>query len=325
VIALVLRRALQGALTVAFAATLSFFLLHLAPGDPIAAALDHPGVTEAVRQHWRAVYGLDRPVTEQFVRYLAGIPRGDLGWSFSQTRPVSAVLADALPNTLVLAGTGLALSLAVGVALGVVQALRRGRAADRLLGAVAMFFYSVPEFWLALALLVLFAFRLSLFPSGGARDVVSYEYFTPLERLRDRLWHLALPAVTIALGTAAAIARHQRGALLDVAGEDFVRTARAKGCSERRVLLRHALRNALLPTITLLGLAFPALVGGVVFVEKIFSWPGMGLVAVNAVTARDYALVTGVVTLGSAAVALGALVADVLHAAVDPRVREQDA
>ena len=321
-IALVARRALQGAFTVAFAATVSFFLLHLAPGDPIAATLDHPGVTEAVRQHWRAVWGLDRPVGEQFVRYVAGVPRGDFGWSFSQSRPVADVLADALPNTLLLAGVGILLSLAAGVALGVLQAIARGRAADRGVGAVAMFFYSVPEFWLALALLVVFAFHLGVLPSGGVSDAVSYEYFTPMEKLVDRLKHLALPAVTIALGTSAAIARHQRGALLDVAGEDFVRTARAKGCSERRVLLRHALRNALLPVITLLGLSFPALVGGVVFVEKIFSWPGMGLVAVNAVASRDYALVTGVVTLGAAAVAAGALVADLLHAAVDPRVRD---
>ncbi len=324
-IALVLRRALQGAFTVAFAATLSFFLLHLAPGDPFTASLEKRTVPDSVQRAQRAEFGLDRPVPEQYVRYVANVARGNLGWSFSQTRPVSAVLADALPNTLLLAGAGIALSFLAGVALGVAQALTRGRTPDRLVGAVAMFFYSVPEFWLALALLVVLAFRLRLFPSGGVKDVVSYEYFTAFEQLRDRIWHLVLPAITIALGTAAAIARHQRGALLDVAGEDFVRTARAKGCSERRVLLRHALRNALLPTITLLGLSFPALVGGVVFVERIFSWPGMGLVAVNAVAARDYALVTGIVTLGAAAVAAGGLVADVLHAAADPRVREERA
>jgi peptide/nickel transport system permease protein len=322
VLGLVVRRLLQGLLTVAFAATVSFFLLHLAPGDPIRASLSRPGIPDSVVQREIERYGLDRPVAEQYVHYVAGVARGDLGWSFSASRPVSDVIGDTLPNTVVLAGVGLALSLAGGIALGVLQAVWRGRPLDRTIGAVAMFFYSVPEFWLALALLVVFALRLSLFPSGGAYDPVSYDYFTPLERLRDRAWHLALPAFTMALGTTAAIARHQRGALLDVAGEDFVRTARAKGCSERRVLVRHALRNALLPTITLLGLAFPALVGGVVFVEKIFSWPGMGLLAVNAVAARDYALVTGVVTLGSAAVATGALVADVLHAAADPRVRE---
>jgi peptide/nickel transport system permease protein len=232
------------------------------------------------------------------------------------------VIADALPITLVLAGTGIALSLVAGVAIGVVQAYRRGRAADRLLGAGAMFFYSVPEFWLGLALLLLFTYRVPLLPSGGWCDPVACDYFTTWERFVDHLKHLVLPAVTVMLGTAAAIARHQRGALLDVVGEDFVRTARAKGCPERRVFLRHALRNALLPTITLLGLAFPALVGGVVFVERIFSWPGMGYTAVNAVSTRDYHLVTAIVSIGAAAVSVGALVADLLHAAADPRVRE---
>jgi peptide/nickel transport system permease protein len=319
----VVRRLAQGATTVALAATASFFLLHLAPGDPIAATLEHPSVSEAVRDRLRASYGLDRPVGEQYVRYLAGVARGDLGWSFTGSRPVADVLADALPNTLVLVGAGLALSLALGVGVGVAQAVWRGRAADRALGGAALFFYSIPEFWLGLALLLVFANTLHLFPTGGMVDPSMYEYFTPAERLRDRLAHLALPTLTIALGTAGAVARHQRGALLDVAGEDFVRTARAKGCSERRVLLRHALRNALLPVITLLGLAFPALVGGVVFVEQIFAWPGMGSEAVRAVGARDYFLVTGVVLLGSAAVAAGGLVADLLHALTDPRVREQ--
>lgn len=325
----VLRRLTQGVLTVAVAASVSFFLLHLAPGDPIAATLDHPEVSEEVRRYWRAVYGLDRPVAEQYARYVVGVARGDLGWSFSASRPVADVLMDALPNTLLLVAAGLTLSLVAGVALGVAQAGARtqggtrGRALDQTLGGIAVVLFSVPEFWLAFALLVAFAYQLGFFPTGGMIDVVSYDYFTPLERVRDRLSHLALPALTIALGTTAAVARHQRGALLDVTGEDFVRTARAKGCSEWRVLFRHALRNALLPVITLVGLAFPALVGGVVFVEKIFSWPGMGSEAVKAVGTRDYALVTGVVLLGSAAVAVGGLLADLLHALTDPRVREQ--
>jgi peptide/nickel transport system permease protein len=322
VLGIVLRRLLHGLFTVYFASTASFFLLHLAPGDPITATLRQPGIPDSVVQAMIRQHRFDRPVAEQYVYYLANVARGDLGWSFSNSRPVVDAIGDALPHTLLLAGAGLALSIAAGVALGVFQAVSRGRPPDRLAGAVAMFFYSVPEFWLALALLVVFSAWLGLFPSGGVHDPVSYEYYTPTERLRDRLWHLTLPALTIALGTAAAIARHQRGALLDVVGEDFVRTARAKGCPERRVLVHHALRNALLPTITLIGLSFPALVGGVVFVEKIFSWPGMGLLALSAVSTRDYFLVTGIVTIGSAAVAAGALVADLLHAAADPRVRE---
>jgi peptide/nickel transport system permease protein len=322
VLRLVVRRLLQGVLTVYVATTVSFFLIHLAPGDPFAEMLQGRSLPPQVRQQLLELYGLDRPLLEQYVRYLAAVARGDLGWSFSGGRPVADVLADALPHTIILAAAGLALSIVGGVMVGVVQAVARRRAAGRVLGTTTLFFYSVPEFWLGLALLVVFAAWLGLFPIGGAYDQGSYEYFTAAERFLDRLKHLVLPALTIALGTAAAIARHQRGALLDVLHDDYVRTARAKGCSERSVLFRHALRNALLPVITLLGLAFPALVGGVVFVERIFAWPGMGGRAVQAVGSRDYALVTGIVILGSAAVAIGGLVVDVLHAAADPRVRD---
>jgi peptide/nickel transport system permease protein len=149
-----------------------------------------------------------------------------------------------------------------------------------------------------------------------------YDYMSPLEQLVDRARHLALPACTLALGVIAVVARHQRAAMLEVAREEFLRTARAKGLRERAVLLRHALRNALIPIITLLGLAFPALVGGVVFIERVFGWPGMGYAALQAVGARDYPLVTGAVVVGSAAVTVGAVLADVLHAAVDPRLRD---
>jgi peptide/nickel transport system permease protein len=322
VLRLVVRRLLQGVLTVYVATTVSFFLIHLAPGDPFAEYAQGQSLPPQVRDQLMRTFGFDKPLWLQYFLYLAAVARGDLGWSLSSSRPVADVLADALPHTVILATAGLALSIVGGVIVGVVQAIARRRASGRVLGATALFFYSVPEFWLGLALLMVFAAWLRIFPTGGAYDLGSYDYFTTMERVLDRLKHLTLPAVTIALGTAAAIARHQRGALLDVAREDFVRTARAKGCSERRVLFRHALRNALLPVITLLGLAFPALVSGVVFVERIFGWPGMGGRAVQAVGSRDYALVTGIVILGSAAVAIGGLVADILHAAADPRVRE---
>jgi peptide/nickel transport system permease protein len=323
----VVRRLLQGAFVVLVAATAAFLLLHLAPGDPIAATLDSPTVPEAVRAHWRAEYGLDRPLLEQYVRWLGAVARGDLGWSFSHRRPVGDVLAHALPNTLLLVGTALLVGFVAGILAGVVQAALRvrggaGRAVDRGLGALTVFFFSLPEFWLALALSVLFTMVLRLLPSSGVVDPVLYDYMGPAERVLDRLTHLLLPAATLALGLLAVVARHQRAALLEVAREDFLRTARAKGVAERRVLLRHALRNALIPVITLLGLAVPALVGGVVFVERVFSWPGMGLVAVDAVSSRDYALVTGAVIVGSVAVTVGAIVSELLHALADPRLRD---
>jgi len=328
-LAFLVRRLLQGALVVLIATTAAFLLLHLAPGDPIAATLDGPSVPESVRAHWRAEYGLDRPVLVQYGRWVAAAARGDLGWSLSMRRPVRDVLADALPNTLLLVGTALLAGFAAGIGAGVLQAALRvrggaGRTADRAIGAVTVFFFSLPEFWLAITLLVLFTFVLPLLPSSGAVDPVAHDYMSPVERLADRAVHLVLPALTLALGALAVVARHQRAALLEVAREDFLRTARAKGVGERGVLLRHALRNALIPIITLLGLAVPALVGGVVFVEKVFGWPGMGLVAVNAVSSRDYPLVTGAVVVGSVAVTVGALLSEALHALADPRLRDVD-
>ena len=316
-----LRRAVHAAAVVLAAATLTFALLHLAPGDPLSSTLEHPGVSDAVRQRLRATYGLDRPLGEQYVRYVAAVARGDLGQSFSLRRPVAAVLIDALPNTILLVGVTLLLSFALGVALGVYQAVRRGSAGDRVGGAVALVFYSLPDFWLALVAVLLFARWLPLFPAGGSVDPVLHDYLDFWGRVGDRLRHLALPALTLTVLTTAAIARHQRAALLEVMGEDFARTARAKGVGPRAVVWRHLLRNAVAPTITLLGLALPALVGGSAIVERVFSWPGIGLLAVTAIGARDYPLVTGAAIVASAAVAAGSVLADALHALVDPRLR----
>lgn len=313
------RRLLQAAVTVALAATVTFALMHVAPGDPFGASLENPSVTPAIRAQWRAAYGLDRPVAEQFVRYLRNVARGDLGWSFSQRRPVRAALAQALPNTLLLMAVAIVASFALGVVLGTAQAMRRGGLLDRAGGAISLFFYSVPDFWLATIALLCFAYWLPIFPVGGTIDVVMYDYMTPVGRVIDRLYHLILPALTLTALSAAGIARYQRAAMLDVAHEDFVRTARAKGVREQDITARHTFRNALVPVITLLGLAFPALVGGTVFVEKVFGWPGMGLLTVNAIGTRDYPLVLASVVVGSVMAAAGSLLADVFTALADPR------
>ena len=318
---LLARACAQAAAVVLAAATLTFVLLHLAPGDPLSHSLESPGISTATRERLRASYGLDRPVGEQYVRYVAAVARGELGQSFSLRRPVSAALADALPNTLVLMTASLALSFALGVALGVYQALRRGTIGDRVLGTLSLAFYSLPDFWLALMAVSVFAFWVPILPAGGAVDPVMHEYLGTAGRLADRLRHLVLPVVTLTLLTAAGIARLQRAALLDVAGDDYVRTAHAKGVAPRVVVSRHLLRNAVVPTVAQLGLLLPALVGGAAVVEKVFSWPGLGLLAMNAIATRDYPLVVGSVIVASAAVAIGSLAADALHAAVDPRVR----
>jgi peptide/nickel transport system permease protein len=301
--------------------TLTFVLVHLAPGDPIAAALDRPGVTETVREQWRESFGLDKPIAVQYVRWVANAVRGELGYSFSYRRPVRDVLADTLPRTMLLAGLSLVLSFFIGIAVGVLQAERPGGARDRWLGRVLLLLYSVPDFWLALIALLAFAYWLPLLPAGGIVDPVMHDYLSAGGRIADRLKHLVLPVLTLTLLSAASIARYQRSALLDVLPSDWMRTALAKGLSWRAAVRQHAVRNALLPTITLAGLWLPALAAGAVFIEKVFSWPGMGLATVNAIGARDYPLVTAGVLAISVLVVLGALLADIAVALVDPRVR----
>ena len=315
-----IRRLFQALVIIYLVATVVFFLIHLAPGDPFMY-LDNPNVTQAVRDQRRAALGLDRPLPEQYVRYMGQLAQGNFGESVYLSRPVASVMKDALPNTLLLMGTAIVLSFLVGIGIGMVQIARKGSIGERALTTGSLFFYSMPEFWLALVVLLVFAYWLPIFPVGGVIDQVMYPYFTRTEKVLDRLWHLVLPTLTLTALTAAAIARYQRSALLDVVSEDFVRTARAKGASERVVMMRHALRNAVLPVITLLGLSFPALLGGAVFIEKVFSWPGMGLVAVNALATRDYPVVIACAVVGAAMVSVGSMLADILYAMADPRLR----
>lgn len=299
---------------------ISFFLIRLAPGDPFSFVGDFT-ISDAVRDRLRAQFGYDRPLIEQFVLFLGNVARGRLGYSHSMHRDVGSVIAAAVPRTLLLMGAALFASFAIGIGVGALQAVRRGSWLDRSASGILLLFYSIPDFWLALMALLAFAYWLPIFPAGGMVDQVMHDYMSFGARVRDVIAHLILPSFTLALLGAAGIARFQRAALLDVLPQDYVRTARAKGLAERTVVLKHALRNALLPVITLLGLSLPALVGGTFFVEKVFSWPGMGYIAANAIASRDYDLVTGTVIVGGVMVALGSLLADLLYAAADPRLR----
>jgi peptide/nickel transport system permease protein len=314
------QRLAQAAVIVAIVATITFALIHLAPGDPFTSVMDNPNVSEAVRETLRAQYGFDRPLPEQFVKYVNALAHGELGWSFSHERPVREVLATALPNTLLLMVVALVGSFALGIVIALVQVARRGSATDHALSGVSLLFISMPDFWLALLTLLAFAYWIPLFPVGGTVDVM-HEYMGFGRQVMDRLWHLVLPALTLTALASAAVARYQRAALLDVLPADYIRTARLKGLTEREILRRHALRNALLPIITMIGLSFPALLTGTFFVEKIFSWPGMGYAVVNAIAARDYQLVMGGVIIGSIMVTFGSLLADLLYALADPRLR----
>jgi peptide/nickel transport system permease protein len=311
-------RLLQAVVVVFVVTTIVFFLIHLAPGDPFA--IDDPRMTQALRDRLRAQFGFDRPLLEQYWRFLASVAQGELGYSHSLRTPVSSALALALPRTLLLMGTALALSFVLGIWLGVFETRHRHTRKARVTNAASMLIYSLPNFWLALMLLLLFAYWIPVFPAGGMVSVM-HDYMGASAALWDRVRHLVLPLLSLTLVATAVIARYQRAALMEVLPSDYVRTARAKGVDEPAVIKRHVLRNALLPMITLAGLSFPMLLGGAVFVEKVFSWPGMGLVVINAIYARDYALVVASVMVGAAMVALGNLLADIAYGFADPRIR----
>lgn len=321
-----LRRLLGALPLVLGTATLVFIVIHLAPGDPTSVLL-HPGMSSDVVERMRASFGLDEPLGVQYVKWITSLAGGDLGWSWSHRRPVASVLAGVLPNTLLLSGAALLLSFAFGVALGVVQAVKHHSLTDRLVSVVSLFFYSMPSFWLAVMMILAFSWYARTawgwpvwFPVSGTRSI-DYDLLGPGGRVADRLWHLTLPAVTLTLVLAAGIARYTRGSMLEVLGQDYIRTARARGLPEHVVVLRHALRNALLPVVTLLGLYLPLLFTGTVFVEWVFAWPGMGWTLVAAIGSRDYPLILGA-SLGFAViVVVGNLLADLLYAVVDPRVR----
>jgi peptide/nickel transport system permease protein len=323
VAAFLVRRLLHGIIVVALVATIVFLLIHAAPGDPFSGAMEDPRITEAVREAWRHAYGLDRPISEQYARYVMSVFRGDLGFSISLQRPVAAVLRDALPNTLLLMTIGLVSGFLLGIAVAITQVRNLGKTTDKMLGGISITFFSVPDFWLALLVLVALGYWIPIFPLGGAVNVVDYDSFGLWARAWDRVKHLILPSLTLALLYFPLIARHQRAALIDTLPSDYVTTARAKGVSESAVIRKHALRNALLPIVTLLGVAFPALLTGAVFVEKVFSWPGMGLRIIESIGSRDYPLLTASVILGSAFVVAGSILADALHLWLDPRLRDE--
>lgn len=316
----ILARVVQTAAVLFFVAGITFTLIHIAPGDPFTAAVDNPDVSPSVRAQWKVSHGLDRPLDEQFVLYVGNVARGNFGWSFSRHMSVSQVLRTALPNTIVLMLSALVLGFGIGALAGRIQAAHQGSFTDRAISGISLFLYSMPDFWLALIGLIAFAYWIPLFPVGGAVDPL-HDYFAPERQMTDRLVHMVLPVATLTLILAGTVARFHRSALAETLPSDFVRTARAKGLGEKMILRRHVERNALFPLISLIGLALPALFTGAVFVEKIFAWPGMGLVIVNAIGSRDYPLVMGTVIIASSLVAFGTLVTDLLYMAADPRVR----
>ena len=315
---LLAHRALSGLAVVVGVVTLMFFLLRLAPGDP-ALLLVGPAATAEQVASQRHALGLDRPLPAQYATWLGRFARGDWGTSIATGRPVRAMLGEAWPATVRLVGISLLLSYLLGIAVGVVQATRGG-GLDTALSVVSVALFALPGYWLGLMLVLLFTYRLRLLPAFGSAGFDA-DFLTGWERQADRLRHLALPLATLTLIGIGGTARFVRGAMLDVAGLPYVAIARAKGLSETRIALRHVLRNALIPVLTLLGLSLPTLFSGAVFIEAIFAWPGVGRVLVEGVQARDYPVVLAATAVSAVLVVLGNLLAELLVSWADPRVR----
>jgi peptide/nickel transport system permease protein len=312
------RRGLAGIAVVLGVVTLMFFLIRLAPGDP-ALLLVGPAATQEQLDTQRHAMGLDRPLPEQYATWLGRFVRGDWGSSIATGRPVSAMISQAWPATVSLVGLSLLLSYLLGIVVGVVQASRGGRL-DTTLSVITVTLFALPGYWLGLMLVMVFTYWARILPSFGAAGLDA-DFLTGWDRVADRLRHLTLPLVTLTLIGVGGTARYVRGAMLDVRYSPHVAIARAKGLTSHQVTMRHVLRNALIPVLTLLGLSLPALFSGAVFIEAIFAWPGVGRVMVEAVAARDYPVIMAATTVSAVLVVAGNLLSEALTAWADPRLR----
>jgi peptide/nickel transport system permease protein len=321
VIRFILRRLAASLLLLYLVLTATFFLLHLAPGSPAMLLVEDQRLPPEQRENLKRIYGLDRPLPEQYVRWLAATARGDWGTSFTYQRPVTSVVLDAVPATLLLAFAGLLVEQSAGLVFGIMAARKPGSATDHLIRVVSLLLFSQPAFWVGLMAILLFSLVWPVLPAGHMYSVGA-EDLGRGARFLDLLRHLVLPAAVLGLTQAGAAIRYVRGSLLEVLGQEHIRAARAKGISERRVVWVHALRNALPPLIQVLAISLAALLSGVLIAEVVFSWPGLGRLTFEAIQSRDYPLVLATTAFAAVMVLLTNLMADVLHALADPRVRD---
>jgi peptide/nickel transport system permease protein len=301
--------------------TLIFFLIELSPGSAVDKFIIPGETSPELEQMLRAKWHLDDPAWMRYLFMMRNLAVLDFGESMDQGKPVFDIIATSLPNTILLSLVTLAVIYPVGLLFGSVQAIRRGRPEDTAISVGSLFFYSMPSFWLGMMMQLVFAYYLDLVPISGMHDEVMYDYMTSSQQWRDTLWHILLPGVAMGVAHAAGVARYMRSSLLEVIQQDYIRTARAKGLSEPRVMLKHAFRNSLLPIITLFGLSLPIVFSGSVLVETIFAWPGMGRTIVTAIFAQDTPLIIGCFFVYTLVVVVGNLLADVLYAFADPRIR----
>jgi peptide/nickel transport system permease protein len=307
-------RLIQSLVLLALVSVIAFAVLHLAPGGPLSQFALVPGMTQEQLAHIGHEMGLDRSLPVQYWEWISRLLTGDWGHSYRDNQPVLAVIVGRLPATFELMLTAIVIAVLLGVSIGILGAVRRGSLFDTLATVGAMVALSIPTFWFGLVVIYLFSLKLGWLPAGS-RSTVGNESFG------DYLHHLIAPAIVLALVEVAIWSRYMRGAMLDVISQDFIRTARAKGLTEWTVMLRHAFRNALLPTIELGGLELPTLLGGALVTETVFTWPGMGRLFLDSLGYRDYPVVMGILMVSAVLVLLGSLMADLLSAAADPRIR----
>ncbi|MBC7897029.1 MAG: ABC transporter permease [Cytophagaceae bacterium] len=309
-----LRRLLQAVPLLLLISVLVFALVHAAPGGPLAIYLENPNVRPADIERLRRSLGLDQPLPVQYLKWLGGFVTGDWGFSFTDGRPVTARLLERLPATLELVGASLVLALVAAVPAGVLAAVRRGRATDRIVSAVTIAAISLPAFWFGLLLQLVFAVWLGWLPSSGRSSLFG-------SGIGDRLAHLALPATVLAILHAAAWTRYLRSAMGNVIAQRFILAARGRGLHERTVRYRHALRNALLPFLTVVLLDAAIMISGAVVTESVFAWPGLGGLFTEALARRDYTVLMAFLMISSVGVIVLNLVADLSYRWLDPRVR----
>ncbi|HBR16460.1 MAG: diguanylate cyclase [Deltaproteobacteria bacterium RIFCSPLOWO2_12_FULL_43_16] len=317
-----LKRLLEMIPTLIGITLISFFIIQLAPGKPTDVLADlNPKMTPEARERLEKYYGLDKPIHIQYVMWLKRIVKLDFGDSFStDRRPVWTKIKERLPITILINTLALVLIFIIAIPIGVSSAVRPYSLYDKITTVVVFIGFAIPTFWLALLLMILFGVNLHWLPISGLKSM-GYENLSALGKIWDWTQHLILPMTLEAFGGLAGYSRYMRSSMLEVVRQDYITTARAKGLSERKVIYKHALRNALLPVITLLGMSIPGLIGGSVIFENIFSIPGMGQLFFQSVMMRDYPVIMGILTIGAILTLLGNLLADIGYAVADPRIR----
>jgi peptide/nickel transport system permease protein len=303
---------------------ISFMVIQIAPGSPVELMTDmNPDASPELRQKLIEHWGLDQPLHIQYWRWFQKVAVGDFGISLSQdARPVIEKIREALPITLFLNSLSLVLILAISIPIGVYSATHQYSVVDRATTVFVFLGFAMPTFWLAILCMMFFGVELGWLPVSGLQSL-DYAYLSPWQQFVDRLRHIIMPVGIAALTSLAGMSRYARSSMLEVFRQDYVTTARAKGLTERTVIYKHALRNALMPVVTILGLSIPSLIGGSVIFETIFAIPGMGRLFYNSVLMRDYTVVMGVLVIGAVLTLIGNLIADMMYAVVDPRLRRQ--